>query len=72
MAEKREKKGLCFNCDQQYSKNHRCLACFSLLVVEDDELGEDVSIGLLPSNLVPSDLNPSVGDPRGLDFTHKA
>lgn len=36
MADRRDK-GLCFNCDQKWSRNHQCQERFLLLVAEDDE-----------------------------------
>lgn len=36
MAERREK-GLCFNCDQKRSRNHKCKGRFLLLVAEEDD-----------------------------------
>ncbi|MCH79495.1 hypothetical protein A2U01_0000245, partial [Trifolium medium] len=36
LTERREK-GLCFNCDERFSRNHRCKARFLLLIAEDDE-----------------------------------
>ncbi|MCH81666.1 hypothetical protein A2U01_0002457 [Trifolium medium] len=39
MAERREQ-GLCFNCDERFSRNHRCKARFLLLIAEDDEVLE--------------------------------
>ncbi|XP_017423676.2 uncharacterized protein LOC108332889 [Vigna angularis] len=35
MADRRER-GLCFNCDQKFSRNHRCPARYMLLVAEED------------------------------------
>jgi hypothetical protein len=37
MAERREK-GLCFNCDQKWSRNHNCRARIFLMVVDADEV----------------------------------
>ncbi|WVZ16528.1 hypothetical protein V8G54_009510 [Vigna mungo] len=36
MADRREK-GLCFNCDQKYSRSHRCPARFFLFISEEDD-----------------------------------
>ena len=36
MAERREK-GLCFNCDEKFSRGHRCQRLFYLEVVDDVE-----------------------------------
>nr|KYP33764.1 hypothetical protein KK1_045361 [Cajanus cajan] len=36
MAEKREK-GLCFNYDQKFSRNHRCPARFFLLIADEED-----------------------------------
>ncbi|MCI02373.1 hypothetical protein A2U01_0023405, partial [Trifolium medium] len=45
MADRREK-GLCFNCDERFSRNHRCKARFLLLIAEED----DDSHGLDPED----------------------
>ncbi|MCH79856.1 Ty3/gypsy retrotransposon protein, partial [Trifolium medium] len=36
LTERREK-GLCFNCDERFSRNHRCKARFLLLIAEEEE-----------------------------------
>ncbi|MCI20134.1 hypothetical protein A2U01_0041295, partial [Trifolium medium] len=36
IVERREK-GLCFNCDQRFSRNNNCRARFSLLVAKEDD-----------------------------------
>ncbi|MCI15112.1 hypothetical protein A2U01_0036247, partial [Trifolium medium] len=36
IVERREK-GLCFSCDQRFSRNHNCRARFSLLIAEEDD-----------------------------------
>ncbi|PNY12253.1 hypothetical protein L195_g008879 [Trifolium pratense] len=36
MADRREK-GLCFNCDERFSRNHRCKAHILLLIAEEDD-----------------------------------
>jgi hypothetical protein len=36
MAERREK-GLCFNCDEKFSRGHRCQRLFYLEVIDDAE-----------------------------------
>lgn len=36
MAEKRDK-GLCFNCDQKFSRNHRCPARYLLLIADEGD-----------------------------------
>jgi hypothetical protein len=36
MAERREK-GLCFNCDEKFSRGHRCQRLFYLEVIDDFE-----------------------------------
>ena len=36
MAERREK-GLCFNCDEKFSRGHRCQRLYYLEVVDDAE-----------------------------------
>ncbi|WVY98895.1 hypothetical protein V8G54_031046 [Vigna mungo] len=35
--EDRREKGLCFNCDQKYSRSHRCPARFFLFISEEDD-----------------------------------
>ncbi|MCI23468.1 hypothetical protein A2U01_0044648, partial [Trifolium medium] len=36
MTERREK-GLCFNCDERFSRAHRCKARFLLFIADEDE-----------------------------------
>ncbi|KAJ1379005.1 Ty3/gypsy retrotransposon protein [Sesbania bispinosa] len=45
MAERREK-GLCFNCYQKYSRNHRCGAKLMLLVAEEKDIEADEHLGI--------------------------
>jgi hypothetical protein len=58
IAERREK-GLCFNCDERFSRNHRCKARFLLLIAntdtegvleEEPELTEDSLMALFNSS----------------------
>jgi hypothetical protein len=51
MAERREK-GQCFNCDERFSRNHRCKARFLLFIADDDE----VQSGFEPGE--PSSIDP--------------
>nr|KYP61806.1 hypothetical protein KK1_016317 [Cajanus cajan] len=57
MADRREK-GLCFNCDQKYSRSHRCPARFFLLISEDD----DTPTGTTSDPLLP-DPDPGLDTP---------
>nr|GLL17711.1 uncharacterized protein LOC107177859 [Ipomoea trifida] len=52
MREKRAK-GLCYNCDQQYTTNHRCQSKFLLLLGTDDgeEEGDNAEVGELPTHM---------------------
>lgn len=34
----RKAKGMCFNCDEQFSPRHRCKKLFSFEVEQDDEI----------------------------------
>nr|GMD63279.1 Transposon Ty3-G Gag-Pol polyprotein [Ipomoea batatas] len=52
MREKRAK-GLCYNCDQQYTTNHRCQSKFLLLLGTDDgeDEGDNAEVGELPTHM---------------------
>ena len=39
--EERRTKGLCFNCDETFSKGHQCKKLFWVELVESDEEDED-------------------------------
>ena len=41
MAERR-RKGLCFNCDEQYVRGHKCQRLFYLEVTDDDDDDTDL------------------------------
>ena len=45
----RREKGLCFHCDEKYSRGHKCSPSLFLLVVKDDELASDVTSLRSPS-----------------------
>lgn len=51
MAERRNR-GLCFNCDEQYSAGHKCNPKFHCLLLEEEEMFEDT----VPET--PVDTNP--------------
>ncbi|MCI30296.1 hypothetical protein A2U01_0051505, partial [Trifolium medium] len=58
LAERREK-GLCFNCDQKWSRQHRCGGRAFLLLA--DEEGDEVEFSQLESTIAidpPSDETP--------------
>lgn len=43
LASRREK-GLCFQCDEKFSRGHKCASSLFLLVMEDEENVEDVEL----------------------------
>ncbi|WVZ21116.1 hypothetical protein V8G54_008438 [Vigna mungo] len=55
MADRRER-GLCFNCDQKFSRNHRCPARYMLLVAEEEDESSE-------SSLHASIMEPNPPDP---------
>ena len=73
LREKREK-GLCYNCDQKYSANHRCRSKFLLLLGTDDideDIDEDGVATELTEDLVTGDISSlnalaGQGNPRSL------
>jgi hypothetical protein len=44
MTERREK-GQCFNCDERFSRNHRCKARFLLFITDDEEVQGRLDLG---------------------------
>ncbi|KAJ4749170.1 Sulfite exporter TauE/SafE family protein [Rhynchospora pubera] len=50
MAERRQK-GLCFNCDELYTRGHKCKRLFWLEIMDEDEQGES---SLLTANETPN------------------
>lgn len=62
LREKREK-GLCYNCDQKWSANHRCRSKFLLLLGTDDDT-EDTNI---PVEIVEHVDEPAMGDISSLN-----
>ncbi|MCH91062.1 transposon Ty3-G gag-pol polyprotein [Trifolium medium] len=69
MDERREK-GFCFNCDERFSRNHRCKARFLLLIADDDddslELNHQELLDEVGSALIG--LDPGEADPTQLSF----
>nr|KYP68937.1 Retrotransposon-derived protein PEG10 [Cajanus cajan] len=66
MADRREK-GLCFNCDQKYSRSHRCPARFLLLIAEDDDPPSAPDL-----DFPAADPDPSLVDPSTVTSVHPA
>ncbi|KAH9678316.1 hypothetical protein KPL71_025660 [Citrus sinensis] len=72
LRDKREK-GLCYNCDQKYSANHRCRSKFLLLMGTDDnepasfeqELPPDFQV-LIDSGSTHNFIKPTVAERMGL------
>lgn len=48
----RREQGLCFNCDEKYSRGHECASSLFLFVIEEDDDNRDMDPG--PSLLPPS------------------
>ena len=46
--------GLCFNCDEKYSRGHKCASSLFLLVTEEDEYAQEIDLGPSSSTLPPS------------------
>ena len=47
----RREQGLCFNCDEKYSRGHKCASSLFLFVTEDDDDNREMDLG--PSQLPP-------------------
>ena len=60
MADRREK-GLCFNCDQKFHRNHRCPGLVFLMVAEEDDPPSPDS-----SSILTADSIKDVGSPEGI------
>ncbi|CAM8968817.1 unnamed protein product [Rhodiola kirilowii] len=60
MAARRDR-GLCFNCDDQFTPGHRCRPKFLCLIVDDESLHPD------PPDNPQSDLNPIDMNPNPID-----
>ena len=41
-AQKRREKGLCYYCDERYSRSHKCKSLPQLLLMEDDREATEV------------------------------
>ena len=48
----RREQGLCFNCEEKYSRGHKCASSLFLFVTEEDDDNRDMDPG--PSQLTPS------------------
>ena len=58
----RREKGLCFNCDEKYTRGHKCTSSLFLFVTEDDEHLQDAESppGLPPLSLpVSQEVSPA-------------
>lgn len=60
MADRREK-GLCFNCDQKFHRNHRCPGRVFLMVAEEDDPPSPDSGSILAADSIED-----VGSPEGI------
>lgn len=54
----RQEHGLCFNCNEKYTRGHRCASRFYLLIADEEKLDADTD-----PNLFSNDLSPKNPDP---------
>ena len=55
----RREQGLCFNCDEKYSRGHKCTSSLFLFVTEEDEYAQEIDPEPLSPTLPPSSQEPS-------------